>query len=175
MFIFGHLGIGLTLAKPWFRGLSRRLVLVGTLLPDILDKPLYYALVWATGKRGVELGLISGTRTFGHTAIFILILGALTLFSKSRVLGALTLGTATHLLLDAVSDSLTIMPEDGYVSALLWPFTGYAFPVQPAPTLEAHLLHFATPFFCGAESLGFVLLAWDFWIRRFKRSVSVIR
>ncbi|MGK5087951.1 metal-dependent hydrolase [Bdellovibrionota bacterium FG-2] len=159
MFIFGHLGFGLTLAKPWAKRLSWRLVLVGTLLPDILDKPLYYALVWTTGKRGLELGLISSGRTFGHTALFLATLCAATLLRRSRLLAALALGTATHLLLDAIADYFTILPGEPYISALLWPFTGLAFPVQPTSTLGAHLLHFATPFFCGAEGLGLLLIA----------------
>ncbi|MBI5201898.1 MAG: metal-dependent hydrolase, partial [Elusimicrobia bacterium] len=41
MIFFGHLGLGDALAAPVRRGLPRRWVLLGTVLPDLLDKPLY--------------------------------------------------------------------------------------------------------------------------------------
>src|SRR4051812_43545813 len=104
MFVFGHLGIGSKLATPWAQGLPRRWLLVGTLLPDLIDKPLYYGLSFATGKSGTDLGLISGTRTFGHTALFLVLLALGSIIRRSRILAALALGTATHLLIDNFGD-----------------------------------------------------------------------
>ena len=42
MFIFGHLGIGSKMVYPWRKQITRGALLVGTVLPDLIDKPLYY-------------------------------------------------------------------------------------------------------------------------------------
>src|SRR5947209_6204662 len=104
MFLLGHLGIGKKVAQPFSKGLSTRIILLGTILPDLIDKPLYYSIAWATGKQAHELGLISGTRTFGHTALFLLFIVLLGAAKKSRFLAALSLGITTHLLLDGLLD-----------------------------------------------------------------------
>src|ERR1700733_5728748 len=101
MIFFGHLGIGLKTAQPFRRDLPLKPLLLGTLLPDLIDKTLYYGLSFATGRRGAELRLISGTRTFGHTILFTLALGAIAARRRSKTLAALALGSATHLFLDA--------------------------------------------------------------------------
>lgn len=128
MFVLGHLGIGSFIAKPWRTGLPRRALLIGTLLPDLIDKPLYYLASAWSGEHGY--GIITGTRTFGHTAIFNLTLASAMFLSKSKTLAALTLGVATHLLLDGIGDhfkgSLVSIP-------LLWPFTEQVFPIIPTP------------------------------------------
>ncbi len=77
MFVLGHLGIGKRLAAHPYRRFSRvdkRAFFVGALLPDLIDKPLYYGWSWLTGKHGAEAGLISGTHLFGHTGLFLLAL-----------------------------------------------------------------------------------------------------
>ena len=68
MFVFGHLGIGYKLASPWSRRLSKRLILLGTVLPDLIDKPVYYGLSWWTGKSGAALGLIDRARQVGMSS-----------------------------------------------------------------------------------------------------------
>ena len=49
MFFFGHLGAGSRLASPFSKGLPRGLLLLGTLLPDLIDKPLFYGLLFLRG------------------------------------------------------------------------------------------------------------------------------
>ena len=68
-------------ASAWPRGPYRRFsradnraFFVGALLPDLIDKPLYYGWSWLTGKHGADAGLISGTHLFGHTGVFLLAL-----------------------------------------------------------------------------------------------------
>jgi hypothetical protein len=82
VFLFAHLGIGVRSIR-WIEGLSRKgtrallpiaPLFLGTLLPDLIDKPLYYGLSWLTGLRGAELGVIAGTRSFGHSWILLLLL-----------------------------------------------------------------------------------------------------
>src|SRR4051812_16556438 len=104
MFVFGHLGIGSKLATPWAMGLRRRWILLGTILPDLIDKPVYYGLSYARGLRGAALGLMSGTRTFGHTGALLLLMATFSILKKSRFLAALSLGMATHLLLDGITE-----------------------------------------------------------------------
>src|SRR5258708_4279712 len=91
MFPLGPLGIGPFAAArrvspdglPWF--------LLGPLLPDLIDKPLYYALRLALGH---PAWIVVGTRTFGHTLLFVLLLFAVL---PRRIGAALSLGMLTHL------------------------------------------------------------------------------
>lgn len=149
MFILGHLGIGRALVRRWVApGLGRWLAL-GTLLPDLLDKPLYYALAAATGRHGAALGLISGTRTVGHT---LLLLAALRLLLGRGRGSALAAGMATHLFLDELGEVVGLVAaaagigERGGVpggpptlAAVLFPLLGPRFPVYPFKDVAAHL------------------------------------
>ncbi|HKZ89515.1 MAG TPA: metal-dependent hydrolase, partial [Thermoplasmata archaeon] len=110
MYLLGHLGIGLGIA--WLastrtkRVLDYRLVLLGAILPDLVDKPLGYLL-------GLE------SRLWAHTLVF---LGSVLLVSavpSVRVLASAAVGIATHLLLDR-------MWEQPWV--FVWPALGATFP-----------------------------------------------
>lgn len=153
MFVLGHMGIGHRLAQPFARGLPMRWLLVGTLLPDLIDKPLYYSL------RALEIAspLITGSRTFGHTGLLLLTLTATAWITRSRALAALAIGAATHLLLDNVLDRL-IAADPQAVWALLWPAFDGRFPGPPAAGLAAHLAHSFHPIVVGGELLGALLL-----------------
>lgn len=161
MIFFGHLGIGKALASAFRKGLPTRWLLLGTVLPDLVDKPLYYGLVLVTGKRAAELGMVSGTRTFGHTAIFVLMLGTFATLRRSRKLSALSLGIATHLLLDGLTDYYFLISH-GLTpgSALLWPLN--SFPVMPHPTLREHVGAWRNPFLIVSEVIGVSFLVPDF-------------
>jgi hypothetical protein len=164
MFILGHLGLGSKLVSPWAARLPRRELLLGTLLPDLIDKPLYYGLSWLERARGAELGLISGTRTFGHTAVLLLAIAISAYFRRSPATGAIALGMATHLALDGVFDSLRgIEVAMSLLPAMLWPFLGRGFPVAQAEGLGEHLSALREPVLLGGEAVGVLLLGWDFW------------
>src|SRR5580704_10954240 len=105
MFVFGHIGIGRTLAGPWRRRLPAFPFIVGALLPDLIDKPLYYSRIWE---------FVSCTRTFGHTGLLLALIGAVAYLTRSRGLAALALGVATHLVLDCVLD---VFGDEGSGSA----------------------------------------------------------
>ncbi len=169
MLLFGHLGIGSKIISPFTRGLSRRIVLVGTLLPDLIDKPLYYGLS-LTGKYANELSayapkLISGTRTLGHTALFLLLLTVISIFKRSRLFAALALGVASHLLLDGWADQVGLPTSQKitYTSALLWPFTGWHFPDAAYHDISEYLSNANHPLLFGGEFIGLCLLLWDEW------------
>ena len=77
MFALGHLGIGKKLAARPFRRFSaveRRAFFIGALLPDLIDKPLYYIPAWLTGRHGAAAGILSGTHLFAHTGLFLAVL-----------------------------------------------------------------------------------------------------
>lgn len=158
MLLFGHLGLGSRIVSPWTRGLPRKYVLIGTMLPDLIDKPLYYGLSDFLKKNGIEI--ISGTRTFGHTAVLLLVLAVTAAYKKSRPLAALTLGIASHLLLDSLGDSKR--------QALLWPWFDGRFPIYPYQGATDHLhslIH--RPYIFWGECLGLLLFIWDEWRIRY--------
>lgn len=181
MYVLAHLGIGARVARP-FRGthtagrarLPLFWILAGTLLPDVLDKSLYYGAAWITGRWGAEIGLISGTRLFGHTALLwvTLLAGAWVLRAdSSRRVAAIALGAATHLLLDSLGDALgrafflehlapraREMPAGGAFRILLWPFQGVRFPAMVYDSAGEQFTMFKAPHLLATEIFGLYLL-----------------
>lgn len=101
------------------RRIDYRLILVGSLLPDIVDKPLTLLLFRQ---------LLNAGRLFCHSLLFLVILSlAAVYFYRSRGttwLIALSFGTFIHLILDC----MWLMPQ-----TLLWPIYGWAL-VEQAPS-----------------------------------------
>jgi len=134
--LFGHTGITLGLALGWDKGLSRRipflqteksqrltavaseidyrLVLLGSMLPDIIDKPVGVYLFGGTFDNG---------RIFCHTLLSLLIVLSIGLYRYRRyaVTGmlALAFGCGTHLIFDEIWNT----PR-----TLFWPILGASFP-----------------------------------------------
>ena len=180
MWFFGHLGIGSKLAAPFSRKLPIAVVLVGTLLPDLIDKPLYYGAVLITGRHGAEIGLISCTRTFGHTALFLFALALIAYARKSTLFAALTIGVATHMVLDGFQDYWffrvqNMEGESSLILAALFPFYKPTFGAMPFSTLSAHLETVGRPITLGAEIIGLAILGWDYWKKkwRFKQILRI--
>jgi inner membrane protein len=179
MFVLAHMGIGWKIAKPLSgateqQGLPMRWVLLGAILPDLIDKPVYYAASWITGLSGADIGLISGTRTFGHTALLLLVVLGLGFFSKSRAVAAIALGIATHILLDQLGDSIrAVMIAKGVrfdwdspkLAGLLWPAMGNRFPVLPYENAAGHLSTVLRPHILVGEIVGGLIL-WSEWRKR---------
>ncbi len=90
-----------------------RLLLVGSLLPDITDKPVGQVFFRETFNNG---------RIFSHTLLFLILitLAGLYLYRRRAKLWLLTLsfGIFTHLILD----EMWLAPR-----TLFWPFLGFAF------------------------------------------------
>lgn len=141
-------------------------LLMGTCLPDLIDKPLYYIHSWASGLRGADLGLISGPRTLGHTAIFLVVFLAVGLAGNRRS-AAVALGVATHLILDFIADRIDFPDRDsGTLRALLFPFWNQGFAVMPYDNLGDHLTHsYARITLVVGELMGGLLL-WREWLQR---------
>ncbi|MFL5313390.1 MAG: hypothetical protein ACJ79H_23400 [Myxococcales bacterium] len=179
MFLLGHLGIGSWAAARRVRAEQLGWLLVGTLLPDLIDKPLYYALVLVTGRRGAELGLVTGTRTFGHT---LLLLVALWLLAPRRIGTPLALGMVTHLALDELGDVLGLFfpalgtrPHPGTISAILFPLLGARFPVSPFRSALEHLASLENAYVLAGEIVGVLLLAWQWRAGAFARRPAAER
>ena len=92
------------------RRIDLRILLVGALLPDIIDKPLGYILL---------PGLFGTGRLFCHALIFPIVLAAAGMWlyraRRSTHLLVLAYGAGMHLVLDAMWRTPSI---------LLWPFAG---------------------------------------------------
>ncbi len=103
--------------RSWLTALGEfldlRLLLIGSLLPDIIDKPLGQVLL----RDEVGTG-----RAFSHTLLFFILVGSLALLMYRRYsrtwLLALAIGTGMHLVLD----SMWVSPQ-----TLFWPAYGLAF------------------------------------------------
>lgn len=155
MLLFGHLGIGNQLVSHWTKRLALSAVLLGTVLPDILDKTLYYGMKFYTARESSEMGWIVGTRTFGHTGLFLLSLQAVAIWRKSRFLAAICFGIASHLVLDSLMD---VLLSQRLTVPLLWPAPGWEFPVIPFKTMTEHAQHSLHPVLLGCEAIGILLL-----------------
>jgi inner membrane protein len=103
--------------KKWFDSLDNfidiRLLIIGSLLPDIIDKPLGFIL-YGNGRIITHTLLLT---------LIVLIIGTLLYFNRKKSwLLALAIGMASHLILDQ-------MWFNPYV--LLWPSRGWSFPRMP--------------------------------------------
>lgn len=178
MFVLGHLGIGSRIAAR-IPGVAQApgWLAFGTLLPDLIDKPLYYGLVLTTGRRAADLGLISGTRTFGHTALLGLALFAVLALRGHRLAGrALLAGLATHWLLDLGGEPANalllrlglLVPTHPFVgpstlAAILFPALGLHFPVIPFKNAAEHLASLRNLYTFSGELIGGWLLWKYYW------------
>ncbi len=156
MLPFAHLGLGSAMARPIVSKLPFRWLLLGTLLPDLIDKPVFFTL--ALLKHAQDGGWIPGKRGFAHTAVFLLLLASTSLWRKSSKWWAVTVGVATHLLLDLFSKHLSA----GAFTVLLWPFLGWDFPAL------AYGLHGTAAL--AMELVGFTLLLVQVAVTRFRPS-----
>jgi hypothetical protein len=117
VFFFAHLGLGLGLA--WLVAwklpatFDYRLVLLGSLLPDIIDKPLGYVL----GLEG---------RIWAHTLIFLFAILALSFTPGLWATRFVAFGVGTHYLVDRLWESPRIL----LYPAFGWSFNAVAFDTE---------------------------------------------
>lgn len=157
MFALGHLGLGKTIATRWylrFSPVERRAFFLGALLPDLIDKPLFYIPFWLTGRRGEAAGILSGTHLFAHTGLFLLALVIAVRLTRSLLARAVAIGVATHFVLDCVGLSMGLQ-------MLIWPLLGWRFPAYPFSNLGQHLGTILNPITQAGELLGAAILLWD--------------
>lgn len=146
--LFWHLGItaAVVFATLGRRRIDYRVVLVGSILPDIIDKPI--------GRLLFE-SIFHNSRLFGHTILF----SVVTLFGVQVVLRGtsarrwfiLPIACVIHLALDAMwNDPVT----------LFWPLFGLEFPIVPVGNywLEVLLRPFEHPVELLKELVGLAAL-----------------
>ena len=181
MLVFGHVGITLGIATliagaadhkqarditkaSWFTSLSRyvdiRILLVGSLLPDIIDKPVGQYFFRETFSNG---------RIFSHTLLFLIILTAIGfyLFKRHHQVWMLTLaaGTFFHLILD----SMFIVPV-----TFFWPVLGFTFEKEE---LTNWLINIFRELFSHAgnytsELIGLAVSLWFGVVLVYRKNVS---
>lgn len=165
MLIFAHTGITLGAATviagavnfkrdrwSWFASLSRyldiRFLIIGSLLPDIIDKPVGQYLFRETFNNG---------RIFSHSLLFLVIISAAGFIlhkTKGQVwLLSLAVGTLAHLILD----EMWLAPQ-----ALFWPFMGFSFPIVDLEGWGGRIInsYFTSVFIIITEAIGLVILIW---------------
>ncbi|MFC1866170.1 metal-dependent hydrolase [Chloroflexota bacterium] len=155
-------------ASLWLASLAKlidvRILFIGALLPDIIDKPLGQLIL---------RDAISNGRIFAHTLLFFIIIALLGLYiyTKQRQLWLLviTFGVLTHLILDSMWET----PK-----TLFWPLYGLAFPKENLGNwvLETHLGLVANPAVYIPEFIGAAILIWFalFLLQR-KKTLSFIK
>jgi len=163
MIFFGHLGITTGAFKIYENMFYKeedlnskplidyRVVLVGAILPDIIDKPIGAFLFRST---------FHNSRIFAHTLLFsaILVLLGLYMLYKHRKNNILILGLCTSIHL--VLDSMWL-----YTGILLWPYFGLKFPQR----VEGNWLNsdfvrlFSDPSYYIPEIIGFIIIACYFY------------
>lgn len=129
-----------------------RLLLFGSLLPDIVDKPVGLYLFRDTFSSG---------RIFCHTLLFLLLITIAGVYLYRRHakvwLLVLTFGTLTHL----VMDQMWLVPR-----TLLCPVYGFRFPPEDISEWGGNMLHalLTYPGIYVPELIGAVILAWFIWM-----------
>jgi hypothetical protein len=162
MFPLAHLGIGSLIVRPVSTKLPFRWVLFGTLLPDLIDKPVYLVLgIIAHFSTG---GWVPGKRGFAHTALFLILLAAVAVHKKSASWSTCAIGTAIHLLLDIVSKTFGAHHSaSDNLTVLLWPLMEWDFPTM------AYGLHGAWAWLL--ELMGAICLILQLGVGRFKPKI----
>ena len=165
MFVLGHVGIGPRLLLGLRKRLPARWVILGCLLPDLVDKPLFYGLLWAEGHADA---LIRGSRSIGHSGLFLLALVALAVAARRGWAWALLAGAVTHLALDVLGELFTgAAPDSSIWMAILYPAFDGRFPRARFGSLLEHLrLSAENVYVIIGEIVGAAILLTAWWQRR---------
>jgi hypothetical protein len=171
MFILGHAGIGSRMAGPLRELLPGWWLLFGCLLPDLIDKPLFYGLLWMEGHAD---GLITGTRSVGHTGLFLLALILLAAVTRSRPLWAVAVGVTTHLVLDIGGELMGGADSESSIwHAIFYPRFGARFPVAHFDSMLQHLrLSAQSEYVIAGELVGGAILLRAWILRRRAKELS---
>ncbi|MDH3730429.1 MAG: metal-dependent hydrolase [Acidimicrobiia bacterium] len=149
--ILWHLGGTIALVRYAFRdpNMDLRLLMVGAILPDLIDKPL--------GRVFHVAGHESG-KLWGHTLLFSAVLMILILVitkrgtSHRRTWFPLAVGSLFHLVLDA----MWTLSE-----TFLWPFLGTDFtPADPGNLGDSLIDGLTSPWVVAGEVVGLIYLIW---------------
>lgn len=129
MILFGHLGLTTGVIKTYEKmtykdkdledkiPIDYRFVLLGSVLPDLIDKPIGAFLFRST---------FHNSRIFAHTLLFstLLVLIGVCILYKNKKSNILFLGISSFIHL--IFDSMWL-----YSGILFWPYFGWKFPTRP--------------------------------------------
>ncbi|MDX1691670.1 MAG: metal-dependent hydrolase [Acidimicrobiia bacterium] len=147
--ILWHLGMTVLAVRYVFRdpAMDLRWVLVGSLLPDLVDKPIGAILFHDT---------FGTDRLVGHSVVFPVVMLFVVLGATRRGSGlrrgliGLVIGSLLHLVLDAAWAD----PE-----AFWWPFFGFDFPMRPDSAFPELVRRMVTdPWVWAGEAVGLAYL-----------------
>jgi membrane-bound metal-dependent hydrolase YbcI (DUF457 family) len=133
MLLFGHIGVtlgiffGLAFFIPQLRTIiNPTYLIIGSLLPDLIDKPLGVIIFSST---------IANGRTIAHTFLFsfTLLLTGLYLYDNRGDIKVLTLATGS--IFHLIEDQMWVSPR-----TLFWPLLGWRFRKNPQHTGLKYLL-----------------------------------
>jgi len=132
MILFGHIGISVLLGS--FLSLSLLVVLMGAMMPDIIDKALYF------------LGLTNTGRFIGHTLFLGIVITLIVhvIFRKKLLSISISFGYMLHLLEDATK----FVPW-------FYPFVNYDFSAYSIGPVF-------TPFNIASEVIGIIMFIYVF-------------
>ncbi|MDP4178131.1 MAG: metal-dependent hydrolase [Bacillota bacterium] len=173
MIFFGHLGLTTGVFNLYEKLLKDkhhigkntidyRFVLAGSILPDLIDKPIG-ALIFRN--------TFHNSRIFAHTLLFSVILLILGIFyyRKSLKSSILLLGICSliHLALDSMWE---------YKEIMFWPYYGLKFPARPeGDWLKEDIIHLlSNPIYLIPEIVGFLIILYNF-IKFIKRKRLICR
>lgn len=154
MIFFGHLGPTAAAFKIYEKASKKktidyRFVLVGAILPDLIDKPI--GLLFKN--------IFHNSRLFAHTLLFsaVLILIGIYRIRRKKKNDILTLGISTSIHL--VLDSMQLYP-----ATLFWPAFGFTFPERYDKNWAESAIHrlFTDPTYYVTEILGFIIIMYLF-------------
>ncbi len=149
MIFFAHIGLAIAFVLIVFYLLKEkvdyRFVIIGSILPDIIDKPLGQIIFYSVFVNG---------RIISHTLFFVAVLSIIGIYIekryKSTAVEFLALGALLHLVLDQMWNT----PK-----TLFWPLLGWSFPKEDlsgyVDTLWYELLH--RPDIYVPELIGFIV------------------
>lgn len=160
MVFFGHLGPTVAAVKIYGHfnkkvnknsmKIDYRVVMLGSMLPDLIDKPIGAFLFRNT---------FHNSRIFCHSLIFsfLLLLIGFLYFRKSKNNNVILLGVCS--LIHQILDSMWLYPKIFY-----WPFTGWVLPQRPeGQWLASTLTRLLTdPYYYVPEAFGFTLILYYF-------------
>jgi len=170
MIFFGHIGITLLLGFIVFTLLKKkidyRFLVVGAILPDLIDKPIGQYLFYGVFQNG---------RIFAHTILFVLLLVGLAIYVQRKYrftgIGVLALGALAHITEDQIWRS---------PGTALWPLLGLEFPKLDLQDYAGYiwdvLLH--EPGACVPEIIGVAVTAgfvWRFELYQPERAKAFIK
>lgn len=161
MIFFGHLGLTLLFVFVVFYLLREkvdyRFVLVGAILPDLIDKPIGHYIFYSVFQNG---------RIFAHTLLFIAVLTLIGYYvaKKYKFIGVefLALGAMMHL----AEDQMWLSPE-----TLFWPLFGWQFPKLDIENYAGYIWHvlFTDPSAYVPEIAGLaVLIGFTYYFKMYQ-------